>query len=763
MKIGIVYLATGAYIKFWNDFYRTCEQYFCVDVEKEYELFTDSPESIDYATFANIHIHQIKDLGWIVNTSYKSEYICNIRKELEAYDYVFYINSNFLFTAPIYAEEVLPKASDGYLTALSFDHYLYVNIRNYPYDRNPDSLAFIPIGEGKRYYQGGFYGGRTKEMLLLSEWCRTAIAQDFNKKIVARFHDESYINRYLIDKNPKVLNDKYALQHIWPYHGPHKAVVRNKEEVLGTHTLEQLKEFYTDTSLSFLLDEHLYFRSGGIVNLYGGLGNQMFGYAFCLYMQKQNSQRCWWIDSYACQNPNVHNGYELSKVFTRINTSLELSEENHRKQSQISDKHKTNIKELHLSRVQTFTSSDKPLVIYNGCWQCYPYVETCADELRQQFQFDETQLNEKSLRMLKYIRNHCIASVHIRRGNYIEGTYEWLYGGICTIAYYQTAMRQLENILPEKPSYLFFSDDPDWVKKHFNLPDSEIIDWNQNEESWQDLCLMAACRHHIIANSSFSWWGAWLGQHEGTLTIAPDVWYNTTHTPDLLPPEWIRISIPPSTELLQRLCHDLILRSSYLDSLGLQHGKMGSVLFFFHYARFTGNAFYENYAEELFGEVYNDIDKSVNYGFSNGLCGIGWAVEYLVKQGFIEGDTDEALEEIDRQLMVYDPIRISDHSFANGLDGITCYVLSRLLSPRAPEASLPFDERYRKELYFACRNIPIEKRTTYIHSFIDLAEKAQCFYSFDKVLEHLFELSEDVFNMKGMSWSTGIKMMKRFN
>lgn len=95
---------------------------------------------------------------------------------------MFYINSNFLFTAPIYAEEVLPDASNDYLTALSFDHYLQVDVRNYPYDRQPNCLAYIPIGQGKRYFQGGFYGGRTKEMLLLSDWCKEAIAHDFNKK-----------------------------------------------------------------------------------------------------------------------------------------------------------------------------------------------------------------------------------------------------------------------------------------------------------------------------------------------------------------------------------------------------------------------------------------------------------------------------------------------------------------------------------------------------------------------------------------------------
>lgn len=762
MKIGIVYLATGAYNQFWKDFHDTCEQYFCVDAEKGYELFTDSPESIGCA-MPNVHVRQIKDLGWIVNTSYKSEYICGIREALEDYDFVFYINSNFLFTSPIYAVEVLPTVSDDYLTALSFDHYLGIDVCHYPYDRNPQCLAYIPIGKGKRYYQGGFYGGRTKELLALSDWCREAIARDFSQKVVARFHDESYINRYLMDKSPKILNDEYALQHIWPYHGSYKAVIRNKEEVLGTQTLGELKDVYTDPTLSFLLDEHLCFRPGGIVNLYGGLGNQMFGYAFCLYMRKQDDRRRWWIDAAACHSPGVHNGYELPDVFTETDMEIELPEDIHLTLEKIPAKHKLSIKEQHLSRVQSFDLSEKPLAVYAGCWQCYAYVEAYADELRNQFKFEEKRLNEKSRLLLESIGNRCSVSVHIRRGDYMEGNNEWLYGGICTIAYYQAAMRRMEDMLSEKPYYLFFSDDPDWVKEHFNLSDSEIIDWNLKEDSWQDLCLMAACRHHIIANSSFSWWGAWLGQHEGTIVVAPDVWYNTVKTPDLLPPEWIRIPVPPSKTLLQRLCNDLILRSSYLDSLGLQQGKMGAVLFFFHYARFIGSPLYENYAEELFDEVYEDVNKGMSYGFANGLCGIGWAVEYLVKQGFIEGDTDDALEEIDRQVMVYDPTRISDHSFANGLDGIACYVLSRLLSSRVPEASLPFDDRYRNTLYVACKSIQVENHTTYIRAYIEFMEKGQCSYSFDEVLESLFKLSEDVFNMKGMTWETGFKMIRRAN
>mgnify|MGYP000643422804 FL=1 len=88
MRLGIIYLATGAYHKFWKDFYITCEQYFCMDIEKGYEIFTDSPDDFEKTNDTNVYIHKIEDLGWIVNTSYKSKYICSIREELRKYDYV---------------------------------------------------------------------------------------------------------------------------------------------------------------------------------------------------------------------------------------------------------------------------------------------------------------------------------------------------------------------------------------------------------------------------------------------------------------------------------------------------------------------------------------------------------------------------------------------------------------------------------------------------------------------------------------------------
>jgi hypothetical protein len=129
---------------------------------------------------------------------------------------------------------------------------------------------------------------------------------------------------------------------------------------------------------------------------------------------------------------------------------------------------------------------------------------------------------------------------------------------------------------------------------------------------------------------------------------------------------------------LQRIANVLLLNGSFTDNLGLLNGKMGIAIFFFHYARYTGNKIYEDYAGELIDEIYEEINLSTPAGFANGLTGIGWGIEYLVQNGFVEADTDEALEEIDNRIyqnMFNSPILLEseDDIFGYGL-----YNLARL-------------------------------------------------------------------------------------
>jgi hypothetical protein len=145
------------------------------------------------------------------------------------------------------------------------------------------------------------------------------------------------------------------------------------------------------------------------------------------------------------------------------------------------------------------------------------------------------------------------------------------------------------------------------------------------------------------------------------------------------------ISIPFSRQ--QRITNSLLLNASFIENIGLMHGKMGIAIYFFHLARETGNAVYEEYAGELIDEIYAEIHAKTPCDFENGLAGIGWGIEYLAQNKFIDADTNEVLEESDKQIAH----EITFHSppeigILNGISGYILYFLSRLNSNKAGTA-----------------------------------------------------------------------------
>lgn len=155
------------------------------------------------------------------------------------------------------------------------------------------------------------------------------------------------------------------------------------------------------------------------------------------------------------------------------------------------------------------------------------------------------------------------------------------------------------------------------------------------------------------------------------------------------------MNLTPST--YQQALAYLTINGSFTGDLGLFHGRMGIILFFAHYARATQSKHYEDFAGYLLDELYEEIHEDLPVNLENGLCGIGWGIEYLVQQGFMEGDTDEILADIDRKVMELDPARMTNLGFRRGLAGIAFYVIARLNANRATSA-LPFDDAYLTSL-----------------------------------------------------------------
>jgi len=139
----------------------------------------------------------------------------------------------------------------------------------------------------------------------------------------------------------------------------------------------------------------------------------------------------------------------------------------------------------------------------------------------------------------------------------------------------------------------------------------------------------------------------------------------------------------------QRIINVLLLNASFIDNLGLMNGKMGIAIFFFHLSRETKNQIYENYAGELIDEIYDEITVDTPLDFENGLAGIGWGIEYLVQNGFLEADTDEVLEDFDNRLIqhfVYNTP--TDIGLLRGISGLGAYFLKRIQNPNSNDENI---------------------------------------------------------------------------
>jgi len=156
---------------------------------------------------------------------------------------------------------------------------------------------------------------------------------------------------------------------------------------------------------------------------------------------------------------------------------------------------------------------------------------------------------------------------------------------------------------------------------------------------------------------------------------------------------------------LKEVAEYLVLNANFSDDLGLFHGKMGILLFLCEYSRFAGEKLYHEFAGILLEEIYEDITKDTPPYMENGLAGIGWGIEYLVSNQFMQGNTDDILTDVDCHIMKYDPMRWDDLGFNKGFSGIVFYVLTRLKSTNRDSHSDPFDAIYLDSLYHQAAKI----------------------------------------------------------
>ena len=281
-----------------------------------------------------------------------------------------------------------------------------------------------------------------------------------------------------------------------------------------------------------------------VIRLRSGLGNQMFQYAFFLQMQqwygKENVKLD--IDTYHWK---AHNGRELDKVFgidlrkdaAPVSLSLQMADVGYSIKNRI-------LRRLRGKKHQCYAFWKNlvyedyrhlPNEIYlEGYWNEERYFGDVAQQIRSMYQYPEPT-DDANRKCLSQIANSCSIGIHVRRGDYKKSSNSF---PMCPPEYYREAVDFMETKNPEQEFlYFVFSDDIKWCKKNLAfLKNVQFVGHNVKTDSYKDMMLLAACKHQIMANSTFSWWAAWLNPNPDKAVVYPSLAKRTYAS---MPESWI--------------------------------------------------------------------------------------------------------------------------------------------------------------------------------------------------------------------------------
>lgn len=281
-----------------------------------------------------------------------------------------------------------------------------------------------------------------------------------------------------------------------------------------------------------------------VVQLCGGLGNQMFQYALGRHLSLATGSRLRFDLALLADDPQRSFALGGFCIAGAVATADEIAElplaPRHGWVARVMRRFSRDIS----VREKAFPFDPQilaatPPTYLRGYWQSEKYFAQIAPQIRQDFRLTSPMVESRG-RIAGEIEATQAISVHVRRGDYVSNATANAYHGTCSPEWYERAMSHLASVV-ENPVFFVFSDDPDWARRNlrakgrmkFVAPQSDIKDH-------EDMHLMAMCQHHIIANSSFSWWGAWLNPDPQKRVVAPARWFNQAghYTGDLIPPAW---------------------------------------------------------------------------------------------------------------------------------------------------------------------------------------------------------------------------------
>lgn len=284
-----------------------------------------------------------------------------------------------------------------------------------------------------------------------------------------------------------------------------------------------------------------------ILKFNGGLGNQMFQWAFGRALEKESGiktifdmsffekryARPYELDIFNLNAEFVENFWLKLKLKTIWTLRKKLQGKRFLGLNFYSEAHFEFDENLFKVPPDTYIE---------GFFQSEKYFKNLESELRSDFQFKNVP-DAKNQELIDKINATNSISLHIRRGDYVQKKrYQNVYAQ-CSLDYYKHGVEYIAQ-KHQNPTLFIFSDDIEWVKENLNLPyESIYVSNNTGNKSYEDMRLMSLCKHNVIANSSFSWWGAWLNNNKEKIVIAPQKWFNDEKIDqtDVIPENWTQI------------------------------------------------------------------------------------------------------------------------------------------------------------------------------------------------------------------------------
>lgn len=292
-----------------------------------------------------------------------------------------------------------------------------------------------------------------------------------------------------------------------------------------------------------------------VIRLKGGLGNQMFQFAFgrklAIMTGKELILDCSELEASYRNDEETSRSYELDIFDVKIKVQNQAV-----LVSSIIDSAHSRFKRLlsclpgikkdllvnDSTELNVIRWNNTARILVDGYFQSENYFSSIASMIRQDFQAKEFS-DEQNIQLGKRINATNAVAVHVRRGDYISNPGASAHHNLLDNEYYSDAMKIINGKIKD-PFYYVFSDDPEWCREQFKaVKNIEVVELNQMANRHYDLFHMMHCKDHIIANSSFSWWGAWLAEHPEQIVIAPLHWFKQESAGNLkiIPERWIRI------------------------------------------------------------------------------------------------------------------------------------------------------------------------------------------------------------------------------